>query len=168
MSQNNARLPDLDHVTCPWPGGIVANIGDLMLVATSGMAGLTAGTVYPASSMPHQASAAADQALAAPAFAGVAKERKLSTDSGSATDPEGFIDVVPVWVGDMPCVSQAWKLGDSVTIAENPGVTGLMANQLDKTAVAGSGIGRVVKDTGGVAVTTVRVVLRSNVFSKNL
>lgn len=164
MTQQSAALPYLDHVTGRYPGAIAVNKGDFILAATAGMSGLSAGQLYPASSMPHQASAAADQALAAPNFAGVAIERKLSTDVAFSADAEGTLDVAPDWVGDVPCVSQAWALGDSVTIAENAGVTGLLANTVDKTTTAGSAIGRCVQDTNGVSVTTIRVHLFSKMF----
>lgn len=155
-----ARLPALDHVTLPYVGSLDIEVGDLCIVApvSPALTGLTAGNVYPAASIPDQGSAAANQRLFAKLFAGVSHERHLATDAA------GTQDVVPIWVGDVSCAATAFKAGDLVGVAENGGNNGILSQQVAKVTDPNLAIGKCVKDTGGVSVTTVSVVLFSELF----
>lgn len=144
---NLAKFPDLDHVPYPYAGSIAIDIGDLLFVSS--------GYAVPASSLTGTGSQAGDASLYVPAFAGVARERKLPTDAA------GHVDVTPFWVGDVPCPATVWSVGDLVTVAETTGNSGLLDQQVQQTSDTAVAIGVCVADSGGVAATTVRVFLQS-------
>ncbi len=144
---NLAKFPDLDHVPYPYAGATAIDIGDLVFVSD--------GNVVPATSLTGTGSQAGDATAFVPSFAGVARERKL------ATDIAGHIDVTPFWLGDVPCVSTVWNVGDLVTVVENGSNNGLLSQQVQQTTDTAVAIGVCVRDSGGVAATTVRVFLQS-------
>jgi hypothetical protein len=145
-----AKFPNLDHITAPYAGsGLVINIDDLILYNTN--------TAIPAGSMADQGSEAANQVAAAPIFLGVAKERKV------ASDVAGTIDVLPLWIGDFPCSSATFEVGDMVTFCDNQGANALLSTQVKKTTNPQLAIGRVLLHYGS-ATTTVRVALFSRVL----
>lgn len=151
---NLAKFPDLDHVPYPYAGSLAVDIGDLLF--------LSSGYAVPASGLTGTGSQAGDASAYVPEFAGVARERKLTTDSA------GYIDVTPFWVGDVPCPSAVWRVGDLVTVTENTGNTGLLDQEVQQTSDTAVAIGVCVADSGGVAVTTVRVFLQSRVTPMSL
>jgi hypothetical protein len=151
---NLAKFPELDHVPYPYAGSIAIDIGDLVFQQS--------GSLVPASSLTGQGSQAADATAYVPSFAGVARERKLTTDIA------GWIDVTPFWVGDVPCPATVWQVGDLVTVAENEGGTGLQDQVLHATSDTAVAIGVCVQDSGGLATTTVRVFLESRVTPLSL
>jgi hypothetical protein len=146
---NLAKFPDLDHVPYPYAGATAIDIGDLVFVSD--------GNLVPATSLTGTGSQAGDATAFVPSFAGVARERK------SATDIAGHIDVTPFWLGDVPCVATTWNVGDLVTVVENGSNNGLLSQQVQQTADTAVAIGICVRDSGGVAATTVRVLLQSRV-----
>jgi hypothetical protein len=145
MTRNMYPTP-LELVTAAYDGSIAVNIGDLMYHDGN--------DAKPASSQADAASEAANQAVFAPKFLGVAAERKLSTDAA------GDIDVALDWVGEMPCASAAYEVGDFVTVVEAASGTALENQKLTKTNDPQLAIGYCVKREGS-AVTTVRVRLVS-------
>ena len=146
---NLAKFPDLDHVPYPYGGATAIDIGDLVFVSD--------GKLVPATSLTGTGSQAGDATAFVPSFAGVARERK------SATDLAGHVDVTPFWLGDVPCVATVWNVGDLVTVVENIGNNGLLSQQVQRTSDTSVAIGVCVRDSGGVAATTVRVFLQSRV-----
>lgn len=151
---NLAKFPDLDHVPYPYAGSIAVDIGDLLFVSS--------GYAVPATSLTGTGSQSGDATAYAPDFAGVARERKLSTDAA------GYIDVTPFWVGDVPCPATVWSVGDLVTVAENSGNTGLLSQQVQVTSDTSVAIGVCVADSAGASATTVRVFLQSRVTPMSL
>jgi hypothetical protein len=156
-----ARLPALDHVTLPYAGSVDIEIGDAVFLGPTlpAQVGITAGSAYPASSQVDQGNAAKNQRCFAKNFAGMAKERHLSTEAA------GTVDVVPVWVGDITVTSQVWKAGMLVGIAENAGVNGILSQSFVQVTDPDLAIGQCVQDSGGVSIATIRAVLYSRLFS---
>lgn len=161
-------LPHLDTVTLPWPTGTDIENGDLCFLGPTlpAMSAITAGSVYPAASMPDQLTSPANQAAFAKSFVGVSHERHLSTDL-SSTSPtnENTHDIIPVAVCDVSCASQAWKAGDLVGPVEQLNGTQLESQTITKVTDPAVAIGVCLQDTAGVSVTTIRVVFYSRVFS---
>lgn len=148
MTRNMYPVP-LESVNAAYDGSIAVDIGDLLYHDTN--------DAKPASSQADQASEAANQALFAPRFLGVARERKLVTDG--AGDIEAAID----WIGEMPCASSTFEVGDKVSIDNNDTDDGLEDQRLTKTTNAAVAIGTVLKRYAA-ATTTVFVRLTSNVI----
>lgn len=153
-------LPKFDHVSYPWPTQLDIEVGDFCFynpASPFSLGALTAQSLYPAASMPHQASAADDQRMFARLFAGVSHERHLATDLGSSVPTnENTHDIVPLAVCDVTCASTAFKVGDLLGIAENGGANGILSQQVALVTDPALAIGRSLQDTAGVAVTTIR------------
>jgi hypothetical protein len=146
---NLAKFPELDHVSYPYAGSIPIDIGDLVFVSS--------GNIVPASSLTGTGTQAGDATAYVPSFAGVARERRLTSDVSR------HLDVTPFWLGDVPCAGTTWNVGDLVTVAENVSNNGLVNQQVQKTTDTAVAIGVCVRDSGGVAATVVRVFLQSRV-----
>jgi hypothetical protein len=139
--------PELDAVTYAYDGAIRIDEGDLMWHNTD--------DGKPASSIPPGANEAADAATLAAAFAGIAKERKLTSDLA------GTVDVVPDIVRQIDCVSNTFEVGDYVSGTRDGGGA-LVRQKVKKTATANERIGVVVKREP-VATTKVWVRFMSTV-----
>lgn len=163
-------LPHLNSVSLPWVAQVDVEKGDLCFVAPTApaLSGLTAGSVYPAASLPDQLTTTKNQEVFAKYFAGVSSERHLSNDLGSSSPTnENTHDVIPFAVCDVTCASQAWKAGDLVGIAENGGNNGVLSQQITKVTDKALAIGQCIQDTAGVSVTTIRVAFFSRLFGQS-
>jgi hypothetical protein len=155
--------PDADRIECPFAGSLAISINDLIWQDSAALV-TTAYNVLPANAMTTAGgSKAGSQAYLAPKFMGVAKEAR--TASQTQTDRGLLVD--RCYVGPMTITSGIYYQGDLVTFysAVNDG-SGILNGRVEKTTTASSAIGFVVKDTGGVAVTTVTVCLISRVLPK--
>jgi hypothetical protein len=141
-----AKYPNLEVVTGAFDGSIAVDIDDLIY--------LDVDDLKPASSQSDQGTETKNQALFARNFAGVAKERKLVTE----TDSGQTLDVVPVWLGEMTCASDTYEVGDLVTVDEAAGGTTLEDQKLVKTCDKALAIGYCTKREASAA-TTVNVCL---------
>jgi hypothetical protein len=163
----NYAFPQLGNVTLPYAGGVDIEVNDLVFLAPNppypALSGLTANNAYPAASMPDQGTAARNQRLFAKSFAGVSVERHLSS-AGSAND-ELNTDVCPVWIGDATIASGVYTPGQLVGVAENSGNNGIQSQAVAPVTDPDLAIGMIIQDTGGVPVTSVRVMLQSNLFN---
>ncbi|HWB13707.1 MAG TPA: hypothetical protein VG826_31065 [Pirellulales bacterium] len=163
----NYAFPHLGNVTLPYAGGVDIEVNDLVFLAPNppypALSGLTANNAYPAASLPDQGTSARNQRLLAKTFAGVSVERHLSTAS-SAND-ELSTDVCPVWIGDATIASGIYLPGQLVGAAENSGNNGIQSQAVALVTDPDLAIGMIIQDTGGVAVTSVRVMLQSNLFN---
>jgi hypothetical protein len=143
----------LDIVTAAYDGSIAVEVGDLMFYDTD--------DAKPAASQADAGSEAANQAAFAPKFLGVSCERKLSTA------PTDDIDVAVDAIREMPCASEAYEIGDMVTVDEAASGTALENQKLVKTTDVTKAIGYAVKRYAS-ATTTVLVRLMSNVCPPNM
>lgn len=158
----NTYWPDAAKINCPFDGSIAVTKNNLMWSDTAGSLTLQGGTTstqgkaYPASEMPDQSSAAANQAYFAPRFLGVAAE------SLTATQTRTTVLVDRTYVGPFTIASGTYYQGDLVTVAELASGTQLSNVKLEKTTTASSAIGRVI--IGGTSVTEVTVMLHSRLI----
>lgn len=161
----NYAFPALGNVSLPYPGAVDVEIDDLVFLCPSypSMAGLTANDAYPAASMVDQGDTPKNQRLFAHNFAGVSVERHLATSSSS--NDELSLSVCPVWIGDASLASAAvCTVGQLVGVAENVGNNGLQSQTLAIVTDPDLAIGQIIQDSGGLSVTTARVVLYSRLF----
>ena len=133
--------PKLESVTYAFNGSIAVDLKDLMYLVTD--------DVRPAGQLADAGSEYANQVAFAQAFVGVAVERKLATQTDA-----GDIDVDPDWVGEQPCASATFEVGDLLAIDEAASGTALEDQKLVKTTDPAIAIGYCVKREAS-AVTTV-------------
>lgn len=163
----NYAYPALGNISLPYAGGVDIEENDLIFLCPSSPyplpTGLTADVAYPAASLPDQGTAARNQRLFAKNFAGVSVERHLATSTSS--NDEMNTSVCPVWIGDASLASAAICIpGMLVGVAENGGNNGIQSQTLAVVTDPSLSIGQIVQDSGGVAVTSIRVCLTSNLF----
>lgn len=126
----------------------VIEIGDLVYFDTD--------DVKPASSQADQGSAAANQALFATNFAGVAMQAR---DAGDANP----IRVLADGVFEFDCASFTWEVGDLVGAAENSGGDGLENQQVIAVVRPELAIGYVIaRETSAVTKVKVRLMSRTS------
>ena len=113
-----------------------------------------ANDVKPASSQADGGSEPLNKRAFAPKFAGVAAERKVTTDAA------GTLDVHTVWEGWVTCPSQTWEVGDLVSADENGAGNALLNSQVDKTTNPWEAIGCCIERAAS-ATTSVKVRLVS-------
>jgi len=130
------RYGDTNPVVAAVQSATVIEIGDLVW--------LDEHLARPASNLPHQANEAADQALLADKFLGVAMQRSRAGD----TTP---IRVATTGVFEFECPSMSLELGDLMGADGNATADGLLDQQVDKVAAAANAIGRVAKREGNLA-----------------
>lgn len=163
----NYAFPQLGNITLPYAGGVDIEVNDLVFLCPNppypALGSLTANNAYPAASMPDQGTTARNQRLFAKNFAGVAVERHLA--SASSSNDELNQDVCPVWIGDATIASGMYTPGQLVGIAENSGNNGILSQTVALVTDPDLAIGMIIADSGGVNVTTVRVMLQSNLFN---
>jgi hypothetical protein len=140
----------LETVQAAFNGTIAVEIGDLMYQATDDS--------RPVSSQADTGTESGNVAAAAPNFIGVARERKLVTETAA-----GYIDIAVEFFGEFPCVSNTFEVGDLLTLTENGHATHLVNDTLAKTTDASVAIGIVARRYGS-ATTTVLCLLRSRVI----
>ncbi|MDA7977500.1 MAG: hypothetical protein MPJ50_01865 [Pirellulales bacterium] len=137
-----------DDVT-RFQGGVdsatVIEIGDLVYLDTD--------DVKPASAQADQGNAAANQALFAANFAGVAMQARDASD----TNP---IRVLADGVFEFDCANVTWEVGDLVGAAENSGGTALENQQVTAVSRPELALGYVISREAS-AVTKVKVRLLS-------
>lgn len=124
-------------------------IGDLLYLVTD--------DVRPVSGQADGGTEAANQASAAPLFAGVAGQAALAAD-GALTDFQVLTDVIV----DIDCSSATFEVGDKVTFVESSGGVALENQKVVKTTDETLAIGYAVKRYGS-ATTRVRVRLISRI-----
>jgi len=156
--------PNDTRVECPFKGLQAVAINDLMWSDKAGGSytlkdGTTSarGYAYRAGQMPDQSSEAANQALFAPRFIGVAKEAM------TVTQTRDKILVDRVYVGPMTIASGTYYQGQLVTVCETSATDILENAKVVVTTTVADAIGYILKDSGG-AVTTVTVMLISRVL----
>lgn len=153
MSDTPASYTDTSVIAgLPFAGSLAVNKNDLVFRADAD------NNFYPASSMPDQGSAAANQLYFASRFAGVSNQRYLAAQTPTT------IDVKTVVALTLPCPSQTWKAGDLVGACENGTTNGILSGSVDRVTDPNKAIGRVIR-AEPAAVTQVLVILTSNVFS---
>lgn len=140
-----------DRFNFAFDGSIAVSVGDLMYHDTN--------DVKPASSQADQLSEAANQALFAPVFAGVAGDTRKAADTVAVTDFPVMVDVVM----EYDCPSQAWEMGDLIAAVEQSGGTALENQKVTKTTDASLAIGYCVR-RAGTATTRVTCRLISRVL----
>lgn len=149
----SAKYPNMEVLTYAFDGTLRVDVDDLMYH--------TGDDAKPATSQADALTEEANQRLFARNFCGVAKERKVVGETAAST-----VDVVPDWVGEMPCASSAFEVGDLLAIDEAASGTALERQKLVKTTDAGLAIGYCVKREAS-AVTTVlcRLIARATPYS---
>ena len=150
--------PVLDRINCPYLGSLNIDVGDLCFQQASDEFANSAN-----STLTITGTQATDAAVYAPAFIGVAKERKTSADTTSRS-----FQVVPFYMQNFAVPSAAYTVGQFMAPSLNSGNTAMLNTGLIATAVPGSAIGICLQDTGGVSVTSVLCAVVSRVVPPSL
>ncbi len=144
-----SQFIELDHVDYAFNGSIAVDINDLMYMEVD--------DIRPASSMADLGTEILNQRRFARNFAGVAQERRLAAETNAG--PLATLSVAPTYIGDFPCASSTWEVGDLVAIDEAASGTALERQKLVKTTDPDLAIGRCIQRSASA--TTVRVILLS-------
>lgn len=157
-----APFPVPDNLTQDWlipyalaGGAIPVSIADAMYFAGAATLGQGGNVAYPADQLASLGSEALDQAQFAALFVGYSQEKILSTE----TNPNKRFTVRVSGPVTAQCPSQVWNKGDLVGIFSN-GVA-LNPQQVDKVSQRFLAIGVCIKDSGGVAATSVTFDMES-------
>jgi hypothetical protein len=145
-----SQLIELDHVNYAFNGGLAVGIGELLYQEGD--------DVRPASAMADQGSELANQTRFAKRFAGVAQERRLAAQDNAG--PLANLAAAPVYIGDIPCLSGTFEVGDLIAAVEQGNGTQLESRKVKKTTDPNRAIGMCIKREGS-AVTSVRAMLLS-------
>ena len=143
------RYGDTNPVIAAVDSTTVIEIGDLLY--------LDADDAKPALLQADQETEAANQALFAGKFLGVAMQRSRDGDA----DP---IRVATTGVFELDCASTTFELGNLVGPCENPAGSKLLNQQVAKVSAAANAIGRVARREP-TANTAVLVDIRSKVMT---
>ena len=143
------RYGDTNPVVAAVDSDTVIEIGDLVLLNTD--------DARPASMLVDQGTKAANQALFATVFLGVAMQRSRSGETAP-------IRVATTGVFEFDCASGTFELGDMVGLDELAGGHALLNQQVAKVTVAADAVGRVAKRQPAAG-TSVLVDIRSTVMT---
>jgi hypothetical protein len=143
------RYGDTNPVIAAVDSATVIEIGDLLYLDTD--------DAKPASAQADQETEAANQALFAGKFLGVAMQRSRDGD----TDP---IRVATTGVFELDCVSATFELGNLIGPCENTAGNALLDQQVAKVSTSANAIGRVARREPA-ANTAVLVDIRSTVMT---
>lgn len=141
MPTTKEVVTDSKTIVATYPASTAVEIGDLLYN--------NSGTLAKASAQADQGSEGANQALFASLFMGIANEKRLSTQTSTASGV-----VVTDGVFDSTCPSTTWAVGDLVGASEAAGGTSLENQQVEKVTLATYAIGYCVK--AATSATTVR------------
>lgn len=142
-------LVDSKHLMIPFPASTAVGVGYLLYN--------NAGVAAKASAQTDQLTQAANQALFAKNFLGVAADQRLSTET--STGDSSRRTVIAEGVFDMPCASTTWAVGDLIGAVEASSGTALEDEVVAKVTDPALAIGVCVK--AATSSTTVRGKLTS-------
>lgn len=142
-------LVDSKHLMIPFPASTAVGVGYLLYN--------NAGVAAKASAQTDQLTQAANQALFAKNFLGVAADQRLATET--STGDSSRRTVVAEGVFDLPCASTTWAVGDLIGAVEASSGTALEDEVVAKVTDPALAIGVCVK--AATSSTTVRGKLTS-------
>lgn len=151
-----SQFTELDHVDYAFNGSIEVPVNSLMYMEVD--------DVRPAASMADQLTEPTNQRRFARNFVGVSQERRLLAEGNSG--PLATLSVSPVYIGDIPCTSSTFEVGDLVAAVEAASGTALENFKVKKTTDPDLAIGRVLERSAS-ATTTVKVLLMSRAVYGN-